>query len=158
MSDQQKPWGDDFEFDAEKAWTLIQNLRGDVDRLKADKTALAQERDEAIKARDESTKTVEELQATVQLTDDTAKQHEQNLNAAQSTIAKHSLLAEAGLPLSLAKNLVGESEDEWTDSVQALASLKNQSGPERRPDPAQVAPPNDGVSAHDAAAAEFFNS
>lgn len=156
------PWGDEANFDASRAWTLIQNLRGENAQLKEDRDARTSERDAAIAERDqqvsELNERVDELQATVQLTDDTAKQHEQNLNAAQSTIAKHSLLAEAGLPLSLSKNLVGDSEDEWTESVQALAGLKNQSGPERRPDPAQVAPPNDGLSVHDAAAAEFFNS
>lgn len=33
-ADQKPPWGDDF--DAEKAWNLIKNLRGDKDKLKSD--------------------------------------------------------------------------------------------------------------------------
>lgn len=33
-SDQKKPWGDDF--DEAKAWTLVQNLRGDKSTLQAD--------------------------------------------------------------------------------------------------------------------------
>ena len=44
--DSQKPWEDE-EFDAEKAWTLIQNLRGDIRTLKADKANLTAERDTA---------------------------------------------------------------------------------------------------------------
>ena len=31
---QTPPWGDDANFNPEKAWSLIQNLRGDIDQLK----------------------------------------------------------------------------------------------------------------------------
>src|SRR5699024_5382829 len=44
--DSKKPW-EDGEFDEEKAWTLIQSLRGDIRTLKADKEALISERDTA---------------------------------------------------------------------------------------------------------------
>ena len=37
---QTPPWGDDANFDASKAWSLIQNLRAEVDGLKTAKTAL----------------------------------------------------------------------------------------------------------------------
>lgn len=39
------PWGDDF--DAERAWTLIQNLRGDVETVKTERDEARQERDDA---------------------------------------------------------------------------------------------------------------
>ena len=45
---QTPPWGDDANFDASKAWSLIQNLRAEVDGLKTAKTALAAERDDAL--------------------------------------------------------------------------------------------------------------
>ena len=52
---QTPPWGDDANFDASKAWSLIQNLRAEVDGLKTAKTALAAERDDALaKAQDEA--------------------------------------------------------------------------------------------------------
>ncbi|UEJ82648.1 hypothetical protein Bra3105_17745 [Brachybacterium halotolerans subsp. kimchii] len=154
MSDQQKPWGDDSEFDAEKAWTLIQNLRGDVDRLKADKTALAQERDDAVKARDESTKTVEELQATVQLTDDAVKSKESELSELATIRAKENLLIDAGLPRKYAPQVVGDDEEAWKNAVQSLAELRGETPQERRLDPAQAADPAEPSA--DAVAKQFF--
>lgn len=37
----QNPWGDDF--DADKAWTLVQNLRSEVDEMKAERKAAKDE-------------------------------------------------------------------------------------------------------------------
>lgn len=62
-----KPWGDDF--DEEKAWALIQNLRGDkaalkgrVDELeKAEQARADSEKTEAQKAADEAEKARKEL-------------------------------------------------------------------------------------------------
>ncbi|PWH05200.1 hypothetical protein DEO23_14055 [Brachybacterium endophyticum] len=152
--DQQKPWGDDENFDAEKAWTLIQNLRGDVDRLKADKTSLTQERDDAVKDRDESAKKVEELQATVQLTDDTVKSKEQEYAELSTIRTKENLLIDAGLPRKYAPQVVGDDEEAWKSSVQSLAELRGEAPQERRLDPAQAADPAEPSA--DAAAREFF--
>lgn len=153
MSEQQKPW-EDGEFDAEKAWTLIQNLRGDVDRLKADKAALAQERDETAKARDEATKTVEELQATVQLTDDAVKSKESELSELSTIRTKENLLIDAGLPRKYAPQVVGDDEEAWKNAVQSLAELRGEAPQERRLDPAQAADPAEPSA--DAVAKQFF--
>jgi len=58
-----KPWGDDANFDAERAWNLIQGLRSDKAALtqelasvKADKAAAEKERDDAVKAADDAKK------------------------------------------------------------------------------------------------------
>ena len=40
--DPKPPWGSDDDFNAEKAWSLIQNLRGDVDTLKPQAAELRQ--------------------------------------------------------------------------------------------------------------------
>jgi hypothetical protein len=42
-ADQTPPWGDDF--DAERAWTLIQNLRGEKSALQTERDELRTERD-----------------------------------------------------------------------------------------------------------------
>lgn len=151
--DQQRPW-EDGEFDAEKAWTLIQNLRGDNDRLKADKTSLTQERDEAVQAKNESAQSVEELQATVQLTDDTVKQREKDYAELNTTRAKENLLIDAGLPRDLAANVTGDDEDAWKASVDRFTEIRGEASQERRPNPAQAANPPE--QSQDAAARSFF--
>lgn len=45
------PWGDDF--DAQRAWSLVQNLRGDKDKLTADLAQAAADREELDKLRNE---------------------------------------------------------------------------------------------------------
>lgn len=70
-SDTPNPWGDDF--DAGKAWTLVQNLRGEVDEMKAERKAAkeqlteaerkAQEAEEAKLAENEEYKTLAEKRA-----------------------------------------------------------------------------------------------
>jgi len=154
MSDEQvKPWGDDSEFDAEKAWTLIQNLRGDLDRAKADKQSVAQERDAAIAERDAGVKAVEELRATVQLTDDLVKEKEREFSELSTLRTKENLLIDAGLPRKYAPQVIGDDEAAWNDSVKSLVELRGEAGQERRPDPAQVAAPEE--SADDAARGFF---
>ncbi|HLR84801.1 MAG TPA: hypothetical protein VK059_07605 [Nocardioidaceae bacterium] len=45
------PWGSDEEFNPEKAWKLIQNLRGDNDKLKTDRDEFKSKVDEAEQAK-----------------------------------------------------------------------------------------------------------
>lgn len=141
MSDQQKPWGDDSEFDAEKAWNLIQNLRGEVATLKESKQQLATERDEANTKASEAAAKAEELKATVQLTDDAVKDREQQYASLSTLRTKENLLIDAGLPRDLAPSVVGDDEDAWKTTVERLSSLRGEASQERRPDPAQVAAP-----------------
>jgi hypothetical protein len=48
------PWGDDF--DAEKAWTLVQNLRGDKEKLQGEKDSLTAELATERQAREDAEK------------------------------------------------------------------------------------------------------
>lgn len=103
-----KPWGDD-EFDAEKAWTLIQNLRGD-------KTDLSAKYDE--------------LSAKWQAAED-AKLSEQEriakeLEAAKAELAearRKAVLAQYDLPESALVFLTAESAEEIDKQASALAGL-----------------------------------
>lgn len=154
MNDQQKPWGDDTEFDAEKAWTLIQNLRGDNERLKSSAATVAEERDSALAEVKAHAGKVEELQATVQLTDDSVKAKEQEYASLNVLRSKENLLIDAGLPRKYAAQVIGDDEAAWNDSVNALAELRGAGSQERRPDPAQVAEPAE--PSDDAQAKQFF--
>lgn len=126
------PWGDDENFDAEKAWSLIQNLR-------KDKEALTKERDEAlgkIGAKDEQ---IEELQATVQLTDDTVKEKEKENAELSELRTKEGLLYDAGLDRKYVHQVVGDDEDAWQSSVQNLLELRGKAAQDSAPNPAQAA-------------------
>lgn len=111
-----KPWGDDTDFDAEKAWTLIQNLRGD-------KAKTQQERDE--------------LAARVQAAED-AKLSEQERIAKELEQAKTELaeqrrkvaLTQYGLPESALTFLTAESAEEIDKQASALAGLVPKKEPE----------------------------
>lgn len=152
--DQQKPWGDDSEFDAEKAWTLIQNLRGDNERLKQANTSVTEERDGALAEVKAHAGKVDELQATVQLTDDSVKAKEQEFSELSVLRSKENLLIDAGLPRKYAAQVIGDDEAAWSESVNALSELRGAGSQERRPDPAQVAEPAEPSA--DAVAAQFF--
>lgn len=110
-----KPWGDD-EFDAEKAWTLIQNLRGD-------KTDLSTKYDE--------------LSAKWQAAED-AKLSEQDRIAKELEKAKAELaeqrrknaLTQYDLPESALVFLTAESAEEIDKQASALAGLAPKKEPE----------------------------
>lgn len=111
-----KPWGDDADFDAEKAWTLIQNLRGD-------KAKTQQERDD--------------YAAKVKAAED-AKLSEQEKVAQELTEARKELaaarrakaLSDYSLPDSALTFLTAESAEEIDKQASALAGLV----PKKEPD------------------------
>lgn len=111
-----KPWGDDADFDAEKAWTLIQNLRGD-------KAKTQQERDE--------------LAARVQAEQD-AKLSDQERIAKELEDARKELasarrakaLADYSLPESALTFLTAESAEDIDKQASALAGLVPKKEPE----------------------------
>ena len=100
------PWGTDEEFNPEKAWKLIQDLRSDKDKLKplADK---ARELEDAQKSEvDKLNDRIKELEPTA---------HE----AARLRVA-----LDKGLTLKQAKRLVGDTEEELAaDADQLLEDL-----------------------------------
>lgn len=117
-----KPWGDDADFDADKAWTLIQNLRGD-------KAKTQQERDE--------------LAARVQAAED-AKLSEQERIAKELEQAKAELAAQRrkvaltqyDLPESALVFLTAETAEEIDKQASALAGLAPKKEPEAPKAPA----------------------
>lgn len=122
-----KPW-EDGEFDAEKAWTLIQNLRGDLDKAKATRDEAVKNYETAQAAIKENETTIADLTATVQLTDDTVKETEEKLTASEQLHVKKDLLVEAGLPLSKAKFVIGNTEEEMREAVTELKELAGSKG------------------------------
>lgn len=60
------PWGDDF--DAEKAWTLVQNLRGDKEKLQGEKDSLTAELTTERQAREDAEKAAKDVDPEGKLT------------------------------------------------------------------------------------------
>lgn len=142
------PWGSDEDFNPEKAWTLIQNLRAEVRETKA--TA-----ESAVTERDNYASQIEELQATVQLTDDTAKEYEGNLAKEQFGRKFDRLAYERNIPLDIASTISAETEEDAIAKLDSLAEWRGKQEPQARtPDPAQVAEPT-GPNADDVGR-EFF--
>ncbi|QRP60679.1 hypothetical protein [Corynebacterium minutissimum] len=131
------PWGDE-EFNAEKAWNLIQNLREDKTKAQERAHALTQERDQAIAGLTERDSTIQELQGTLALAEDNAKQIEADHLALSALRHKENLLLDAGLDRKFAENVVGDTPEEWEKSVNALFELTQSKPTQRRPDPAQA--------------------
>lgn len=139
--DEKKPW-EEGEFDAEKAWTLIQNLKGDIKTLKADKVNLTTERDTAQQESTQRQTRIDELEAAAVVADDTLSAKDKDLSDLQTLRAKEALLIEAELPLSLAENIPGDDEEAWATQIEKFtSSLKTRERQERTPDPAQAAEP-----------------
>lgn len=145
-SQAEKPWGDDENFDADRAWTLIQNLREENATLKEDKASIAT-------SRDEITQKLEEAQAAAQLADDEAKAKATEVLSLTNDQSKLKLLAGANLPLDFVDTIKGETEDDWKASVERLNSLRNSGGV--KPDPAQSAP--DAADTEDDLRSIFFD-
>lgn len=101
------PWGDDF--DAERAWTLVQNLRGDVDKLKTERDEARQERDDA-KAASDSPEAAEKLTAA----ETRAKNAETSLWT-ERALRKHSIDED------LVDFLTGATEEEILAKAERLA-------------------------------------
>ena len=141
---QTPPWGDDANFDASKAWSLIQNLRAEVDGLKTAKTALVAERDDALaKAQDEAdalARVRAESEQAVKDAQEVADQRRAELEQVSTLRTKEALLVDAGLPRDLADLVNGSDEDALKTSVERLAALRGPgAAQDRRPDPAQAA-------------------
>lgn len=143
------PWGSDEDFNPEKAWNLITNLRDEVGSLK---TA----RQEALDQVSEREASIEELKATVQLTDDSVKQYQDELNGLKTTRAKEELLEQGGLPRNLSRYVIGEDEEAWKASVEELATLRGK--PAHQPDPSQSDGATPAPPSRDEQARSFFDN
>lgn len=154
MTDDQKPWDKNGEeFDAEKAWNLIQNLRAEKQELQTKNSALVDERDAIAKQRDEYSTAVEEQKATLQLANDDLAERQRSYEQLESLRTKENLLVEKGLPRDLASFIPDGDETDMTSVVEKFASLRQTENASAPPNPAQVAEP---APDPDAEAAAFF--
>lgn len=113
--DKKPPWGDDKDFDAEKAWKLLQAKDSDKDKLRERLEAL-----EAEKKKEEDAKKSEGQKLQEAL--DEAKR---TAGSASQEAARLRVALKKGLTETQAKRLVGESEEELeADADDLLASFK----------------------------------
>lgn len=116
------PW-DGETFDPERAWALVRNLRSDLATAGEKRTELQDE----LTARDAR---IAELEAEATA----AKTELSQLSLART---KETLLAEAGLPITLAGAVAGTDEESARAAVEALSALRSGGGQPPRTDPAQ---------------------
>lgn len=127
------PWGSDEDFNPEKAWTLIQNLRTENQSIKAASSELREKVDAL--TTDLATANEQREQALA----DTAKI---NAQMAADNIArtKERMLTAAGLDAdTYAPMLTGEDEATWTSQVESLLALRGADQRPLHPNPAQSA-------------------
>ena len=118
----------------------------DVDALQAQIAELTKSNEALTTERDE-------YQAALQLSQDDVTAKELAYTELSNARTKENMLIDAGLPRSLAANIIGDTQEDWEKSVTAFAELKS-SGTKPH-DPAQSAdntPTNDPA----AAARDFF--
>lgn len=122
------PWESDEDFDAERAWKLIQNTRADAEKAKKEREALAKQ----VKDHEDATKT------DAQKLEDRATGAEQKATKATLEAARLRVALKKGLTETQAKRLVGESEEDLEkDADELLESFKAEDDdgqePRRRP-------------------------
>lgn len=107
--EQTPPWGSDEEFDPQKAWRLIQNLRDENSELKPKAQKLKELEDE---------QKSEQERLTEKLTETEKRAAEAELKAARLEVA-----TEKGLPKSSVKFLTGTTAEELEASADELLAL-----------------------------------
>jgi hypothetical protein len=105
------PWGDDF--DAERAWRLVQNLRSERDAIKAERDSLRTERDNLVTERDGLK---EELQTKTSEIERISKENAREV-ALQKILRKHPELED------FADLLTGDTEEELSAKAERLAAI-----------------------------------
>lgn len=125
------PWGSDDDFDPKRAWSLITDLRSDLDKIKTDRN---------------------EAQAKVKGFEDANKSESQRLEEAKSNFEGRATKAEQdsarlrvalrkGLTETQAKRLVGETEEDLDkDADELLADFKKDDDPKPGDDPKDPPP------------------
>lgn len=110
------PWGDDF--DAARAWTLVQNLRSDKAALK-EKLEAAESRASALEA--EANAAADEKKSEAEKLADRLAAAEQAAKEAQRALYIERARATHGLDEELLEFLTGSSEDEILAQAEKLA-------------------------------------
>lgn len=116
---QTPPWGDDF--DAERAWRLVQNLRTELADVKTDRDAIKTERDAAVTERDDLKKGAGSESDKVAAAEKRAADAERALHV-ERAIRKHPDLAD------FADLLTGDSEEEVLAKADRLAAIGKKGG------------------------------
>lgn len=126
------PWGDDF--DPDRAWALIQKLRGEeAGELKTAKDALADAQAQ-LKQHEDANKTDQ------QLARERAEEAERQAAVASRDAARLRVALNKGLTETQAKRLVGDTDEELeADADELLASFKTEVEP-AGPDPLRRKP------------------
>ncbi|QXO14540.1 scaffolding protein [Arthrobacter phage Kaylissa] len=105
------PWGDDF--DAERAWKLVQNLRTEVATLKTENGTM---KTKLQASEDEGKTELQKLQERLAAAEQTAKEKERELSLAK-VLRKHPELEE------FADLLTGDTEEELAAKAERLAAI-----------------------------------
>lgn len=140
------PWEREGEtFDAERAKTLLLNLRAEKENYQAKLAAKTSELEALTSERDELKTQLETAQATTKELEEQAQQAAGELSALTLLRTKEQVLTRKGLPTDLADLLTGDDEEVLEAAVDRLANLRAPSsgrpGTPMPPDPAQVGEP-----------------
>jgi cytochrome c556 len=108
------PWGEDKDFDAERAWKLITDLRADNTKVRGERDALQTQ----VKEHEDATKTEKEKLA------ESATGAETRATTAEREAARLRIALKKGLTETQAKRLVGDDEAALeADADQLLADF-----------------------------------
>jgi hypothetical protein len=111
-----KPWGADADFDPDKAWKLITNLRTDVEKVKQERDQLKQK----VLEHENASKTEQEKSA------ERAATAEKDAADAKRDASRLRIAVKKGLTETQAKRLVGDTEEELeADADELVASFKS---------------------------------
>lgn len=137
------PWGSDEDFNPERAWNLIQNLRNEKETLKSQHETRVEELEKQIETQNsdltEKNSSLEDAQKRIDSLESESKEKDGTIAEKDALIVKHQLLSKAGIPLNYAAQVTGDDEDAWKASVKSLEELRGSSGVQRTPDPVQAA-------------------
>ena len=140
------PWEREGEtFDAERAKTLLLNLRAEKEEYQAKLAAKTSENEALSSERDELKTQLETAQATVQELEVKAQSVADEFGALKLLRTKEKVLTSKGLPTDLADLLTGEDKEVLEAAADRLANLRGPDtgriGTPMPPDPAQVGEP-----------------
>lgn len=134
-TDAKPPWGDDANFDASRAWKLIEDTRSDREKFKADRDALAAR----VKEFEDATKSEADKAADrAAEIEQRATEAEKRALEAETALARAEVALEKGLTPAQAKRLTGSTKEELAaDADEFLELLKDGNGggegPTQRP-------------------------
>lgn len=140
------PWERESEtFDAERAKTLLLNLRAEKENYQAKLADKTNEIEALTSERDELKTQLETAQATTKELEEQAQQAAGELSALNLLRTKEQILTRKGLPTDLADLLTGEDEEVLEVAADRLANLRGSNsgrpGTPMPPDPAQLGEP-----------------